>query len=143
MAAGMAVQTVGSMRDGAAQAEVGRANQRVADQAAQTEREIGAFNVARERRVLRRQLGEQRAAAGAQGTALIGQPVDILAASERQAELDLQAIRFDSELRARNLETQADFRRFEGRQARQTGFTRAGTALLTGGSRIAARLGNG
>ena len=130
------------MRDAGAAGAVGRANARIGEQAAQTEREIGTFNVARERAGYRREIAQQIANASTQGTALIGQPVDLIAGSVREAELDLAATRYEHELRARNLETQAQFDRFSAQQAESGGFMRAGTALLTGGSRIATRLGN-
>ena len=135
--ASTATQAIGGLRGGSAGNAAAEANADALEREAQIERNAGQFNVARERRDLRRQLAQQRAAAGSQGTALTGQPVSILADSARQAESDLQAIRFDSEARATSFETQADFRRFEGRRRRDAGFLRAGTSLLTGASRIA------
>ncbi len=135
------MQVVGSLREGNAQAAAARANAEAADARALTERRIGAFEVARERRQQRRFMAQQAANAGSQGTALTGQPVDLLADSARQAQLDRDAIRFNAEIGAQGFETQADFDRFEARQARSAGFMRAGTALLTGASRIAGRFG--
>ena len=143
MAAGMAVQTVGSMRDANAASAAARANQRVADQQAQVERDVGQVREAQLRREQRRFRSEQIVAGSAQGTALTGQFVDILAEDARVAAFDRALLRHDTEVRASGFETAGAFSAFEGQQARDSGFLRAGTALLTGGSRIASRFGGG
>ncbi len=140
LAASTALSTIGALRDAGAQANAAKANARVAEQQAQLQRDVGQFNVARERRLQRRALAQQVANAGSQGTALTGQPIDLLADSAKQAELDLQALRFDSEIKAQASDTEARFRRFEARQARNAGFFKAGTALLTGATKIAGSL---
>ncbi len=138
---GTAVQMIGSLREGNAQAAAAEANAQAADARARSERQIGTFEAARERRLQRRSMAQELVNASAQGTALTGQPIDLLSDSARQAQLDLDAIRFNAETRAVGFETQADFDRFEARQARTGGIVRAGTALLTGATRVAGRFG--
>ena len=140
MAVSTAMSAVGAIREGNAADAAARAQAQAAEQQAQAQRNVGQFQVAQERREGRRALGQQIAQLGSQGTALTGQPIDLLADSAKQNELALQAIRFQSEVAARNQENEADLARFRGRQARSAGIFKAGTALLSGATKIAGKL---
>lgn len=136
---GTAVSAVGSMRQGSAANAAAEANARVAEQQAQTERDVGQIRVAQVRRDQRRRQSEQIVAGSAQGTALTGQFVDILSDDARQDALERAFVRHEAATRASGFETRAEFARFEGRARQERGFFRAGTALLAGGTRIAGR----
>ena len=138
-----ATTAIGALREGNAAQATAEAQARIAEQQAQAQRNQAQFEVAQERRERRRAFGQQVAQLGSQGTALTGQPIDLLADSAKQDELALQAIRFRSEIGARDLENQAELRRFRGRQARSAGVFKAGTSLLTGGTEIAEKLNQG
>ena len=140
MAVSTAMSAVGAIREGNAADAAAKAQAQAAEQQAQAQRNVGQFQVAQERREGRRALGQQIAQLGSQGTALTGQPIDLLADSAKQNELALQAIRFQSEIAARNQENEADLVRFRGRQARSAGIFKAGTALLSGATKIAGEL---
>ena len=140
MAVSTAMSAVGAIREGNAAEATAEAQAQIAEQQAQAQRNVGQFQVAQERRAQRQALGQQMAQLGSQGTALTGQPIDLLADSAKQAELALQAIRFESEIAARNQESRAALTRFEGRQARSDGIFKAGTALLSGATSIAGEL---
>ncbi len=135
-----ATTAIGALREGNAAQASAEAQAQIAEQQAQAQRNVAQFEVAQERRERRRALGQQVAQFGSQGTALTGQPIDLLADSAKQNELALQAIRFRSEIGAQNLENDAALKRFQGRQARSDGIFKAGTALLTGGTEIARTL---
>lgn len=141
MAASTAMNAIGAIREGNAADATAKAQAQAAEQQAQAQRNVGQFQVAQERREGRRALGQQIAQLGSQGTALMGQPIDLLADSAKQNELALQAIRFQSEIAARNQENEADLARFRGRQARSAGIFKAGTALLSGATKIAGKFG--
>ena len=140
-AASTAMSAIGAIREGNAADAAAKAQAQAAEQQAQAQRNVGQFEVAQERREQRRVFGQQVAQLGSQGTALTGQPIDLLADSAKQNELALQAIRFQSEIAARNQENEADLARFRGRQARSAGIFKAGTALLSGATKIAGRFG--
>ena len=137
MAVSTAMSAVGAIRQGNADDAAARAQAQATEQQAQGVRNRAQFEIAQERRAQRQALGQQVAQLGGQGTALIGQPIDLLADNAKQAELALQAIRFEGEIAARNQENQAALTRFGGRQARREGFFSAGTELLSGATRIA------
>ena len=137
MAVSTAMSAVGAIREGNAENAAARARAQATEQQAQGVRNRAQFEIAQERRAQRKALGQQVAQLGSQGTALTGQPIDLLAENAKQAELALQAIRFESEITARNQENQAALTRFGGRQARRDGVFKAGTALLSGATRIA------
>ncbi len=141
LAANTALSTIGAIREANVADATARAQARITDQQAQAQRNRAQFEIAQQRRQQRDALGRQVAQAGSQGTALTGQPIDLLADSAKQAELALQAIRFESEITARNLENQVELTRFTGRRQREAGLFRAGTSLLSGASKIAGRFG--
>lgn len=140
MAVSTAMSAVGAIREGNATDAAARAQAQATEQQAQGVRNRAQFDIAQERRAQRQALGQQVAQFGSQGTALIGQPIDLLADNAKQAELALQAIRFEGEIAARNQENQAALTRFRGRQARSDGVFKAGTALLSGATKIAGNL---
>ena len=142
LAVSAATTAIGAIREGNAAEATAEAQAQIAEQQAQGQRNVAQFQVAQERRERRRALGQQVAQLGSQGTALTGQPIDLLADTAKQDELALQAIRFQSEIGARDLENDAALTRFRGRQARSDGIFKAGTALLTGGTEIADKLNN-
>ena len=137
MAVSTAMSAVGAIRQGGAADAAAKAEAQAAEQQAQGARNRAQFEIAQERRAQRQAFGQQVAQLGSQGTALTGQPIDLLADNAKQAELALQAIRFESEIAARNQENQAALARFRGRRARREGFFSAGTELLSGATRIA------
>ncbi len=139
-AASTAMSAIGAIREGNAADAAAKAQAQAAEQQAQAQRNVAQFEVAQERSEQRRAFGQQVAQLGSQGTALTGQPIDLLADSAKQDELALQAIRFRSEIGAQNFENDAALARFRGRQARSDGIFKAGTALLTGGTKIAGQL---
>ena len=140
MAASTAMNAIGAIREGNAADAGARARAQATEQQAQGVRNRAQLEIAQERRAQRQALGQQVAQLGSQGTALIGQPIDLLADNAKQAELALQAIRFESEIAARNQENQAALTRFDGRQARREGFFSAGTELLKGATSIRGEL---
>lgn len=135
-----ATTAIGAIREGNAAEATAETQAEIAEQQAQGQRNVAQFQVAQERRERRRAFGQQVAQLGSQGTALTGQPIDLLADSAKQDELALQSIRFQSEIAARNRDNEAALTRFRGRQARSDGIFKAGTALLTGGTEIAEML---
>lgn len=141
MAVSTAMSAVGAIRQGGAADAAAKAEAQAAEQQAQGARNRAQFEIAQERRAQRQAFGQQVAQLGSQGTALTGQPIDLLADNAKQAELALQAIRFESEIAALNQENQAALTRFGGRGARREGFFSAGTELLRGATSIAGELG--
>lgn len=137
MAAGTAVQTIGTIRDADESRQAARANAEANRQQAGIERTAGQFNVAALRRDQTQDLARMRAQAFSQGTTLGQQQMDILANEEKQAEVERQAVIFDSEARAQSFEQQARLDKFQAKQFQKSKPFRAAAAVLSGATRMA------
>jgi hypothetical protein len=56
----------------------------------------------------------------------------VLAANARQGELDIQGLRYGSQLRSDALTTQAGISQFSGKQAKQASYIAGASTLLSG-----------
>ena len=119
-AAATVVTAAGSIMSGQSQAAALSAQAKV-------EKQRAAFEAERQRDYAARFLGAQRAAYGASGVTLEGTPIDVLADTAAQAELDALAIQWGGQARATALSSQAS-------AARLGGYMGAGAALLEGAS---------
>lgn len=78
-----------------------------------------------------------RARAAGSGITLEGTPLAVLSDLAGEAEFQRLRVLAAGETAANRAEGQASLRRFQGRQARTSGFAKAGTTLLTGLSKFA------
>jgi hypothetical protein len=135
--AAAALSATAAIAEGRAAANEAKAQAALRDQQARRQREVAAYQEDRTRRDAERVQGAQRArlaASGidpAAGTALLLQ--EELAG---QSELNALLARAQGEGDARLLEFQANVDRLRGRNARTTGYLRAGSTLLSAGSRV-------
>lgn len=77
-------------------------------------------------------LGSIRAGYGAAGVTLEGSPLDVLEASARNAELDVQTIKYKGELRAIGYEDTATLEDFSGATAKEAASDKASSILMSG-----------
>jgi hypothetical protein len=96
-----------------------------------------------QRREAARRLGAIRGQIAQSGTGLGGSNADIYGQSARDAELDALNIRYAGLMESKGLLNQASAQRtnaqgliMEGKQAKQAGYMRAGTQLVSGGSTL-------
>ena len=104
-------------------------------QQADQQRALGEEEAARSRRDTLRILGQNRANIGGSGLALEGSPLEVLADTAAEGELDALTLIFERGVGAVDLERRAS-------SARTKGFVSAGTSLL-GAVAPAGRLGGG
>ena len=142
-AIGGLASAVGAIQQGQAASAAASANAQIAQRNATLARATAAQDAAAQDRQNRQRLGAIAANIGASGVAAAGTPIDILAESARQGELDKQTILFRGELRALGFQDNAALERNRGANARRTGFFRAGSALLSAGSSVAGIVGGG
>jgi hypothetical protein len=130
--AGSAISAGGALMQGK-QAEAA-ANLQAQAQKRQALQESQASAYERDQERHRQELAQSaaRAQAGASGVALSGSPAEVLAANARQGELDVQAMRYGTQLRSNALNTQAGISQFSGRQARQASYIAGASTLLSG-----------
>jgi hypothetical protein len=122
-AATTAITAVAAIQQGQAQKKMANYNARLAEDSAH-------FQAGRQQDKVRRVMGAARVAVNKSGIAMSGSPLDVLADSAMQAELDRQAI-------LRQGAAQAAMDRLGGNQAMQAGYFGAATALLSGASKAA------
>lgn len=136
MVASSVMSAAGSIQQGNSAKAAAEYNARVAENNAITARQQAAAQEEQHRRLARRQLGQMRAAYGASGVTMEGSPLDILAQSAKDAELDALNIRYGGELKAQGLESEAVLERYRGKSAQRAGYMGAATGLLSGASKI-------
>lgn len=130
---------VGTIANGVAQSDaanysagVARNNAVAAQQQAQQAAEM-------QKKKSQQMLGATRAAYGASGLTMEGSPLDILASSASDAELDRQNILYQGHVRAAGYENDATMSKMAGDNAMtQSYFSAAGT-LLSGGAKVYGR----
>ena len=133
--ASAAVSAVGAIQQGKAAEAAGKFNAEVARQQAEQERLIAERDARRFRQEQSRLLARSRALRAGQGVTGEGTPLLVDEATAGEIELGALTIRHGGLVRATRLEQQAQLDKFRGRSARQAGFIRAGSTLLTGASR--------
>lgn len=136
------VTSAGGGLDAYGQYQAGRASEAAANYNAKLLKQQARDEVTRggiEEQRLRRQqaafMGRQRAAAGGSGAvASSGSPLNLLAQTAEDAEMDALTLRNNAYRSAWGLNNQAALTKFEGRQARRAGIMNAGSSLLTSGA---------
>lgn len=103
----------------------GQAQQQQSNYNAQVERQQAMADEAAQRRRSSAILSQSRANIGASGVEIAGSPLEVMAQSAADAELDALTIRYGGEMRAQQAE-------YQGRVARASGNTSAATNLLMG-----------
>jgi hypothetical protein len=130
--AGSAISAGGALMQGKQAAAMADYQAQVYKRQAEQEQQASAYEQQRERH--RQELAQSaaRAQVGASGVALQGSPAEVLAANARQGELDVQGMRYGSQLRSNALSTQGDISQFSGKQARQASYLAGASTLLSG-----------
>jgi hypothetical protein len=127
--ASAAMSAAGAIQAGQAQKKMAQYNARVAEDTAR-------YQAERQQDKVNRLMGGARVAVNKSGIAMSGSPLDVLADSAMQSELDHQAI-------LRQGAAQAAMDRFQGSQAARAGYFGAATALLKGASSAMGAFGGG
>lgn len=133
---GAAVSAAGSIIQGSQQAQMAEMQAKAYEQQAQADSQASAYEAEREKHRQELAAAASRAQIGASGVAISGSPTEVLLANAGQAELDISAIKYGSQLRQNQLQTQASISRFSGKQAKVAGFINAGSNLVDGISNL-------
>ena len=129
---GAGIQAAGMVMQGQQAQAMAEYQAKAYEQQAISDQQASAYEAARERHRQELEQASARAQVGASGVAFRGSPTEVLAANAREGELDIQAIRYGSQLRQNNLRTQAGISRFSGKQAKTAGMIGAAGALVGG-----------
>lgn len=124
---------------GEQQAKVAKYNQRVAENQAAMAEDQGKLAAEGERDRQRRLMATQHARQAASGVVTTeGSPLVVQMDSARQAERDLQLLRYGTDVRATGWASEAELQRGYSSYARRAGNLNAGVSLLAGAGSTAA-----
>ncbi|MGE5147403.1 MAG: hypothetical protein ACM3N5_11675 [Candidatus Eiseniibacteriota bacterium] len=132
--ASAAASAAGAAAQGNAARAAANYNAAVARQNADIARANATADAAKQERQGDLLAGRQRAATGASGITPQGSPLDVMADSALESELDALTTHYRGELQARSYGQDAALQTMRGKEAQQAGYIGAGTALLKGAS---------
>jgi hypothetical protein len=130
------VSAAGAIAQGNASKAAANYNAAVARQNADIARANAAADADKQERQGRLLAGKQRAATGASGITPEGSPLEVMADSALEAELDALTTRYRGELQARSSGQDARLQGMRGSADQTAGYIGAGTALLKGAKNL-------
>lgn len=139
--AGAGVAAYSAAQQGNAAAAADARNEQLANQQALIAQQQAEQDAQAQQRASRQRIGAASAAYGAAGVTSDGSPLDVLATSASQAELDRQTILYKGNLRALGYQDQSQLDSAAAGQAKIGGEEKAGSAILTGASSAASKFG--
>lgn len=133
---GAVTSAAGAMQQGAAQQNMANYNAAVAEREAESARRAAAFEESAQRDRAEKVKSTQRALFAKSGVTPEGSPLLVEADTAQQAEQDALAIRYSGSVAEARAKSQAALDRMQGKVAKQAGYFKAGSSLLTGASRL-------
>ena len=133
-AIGTGVGIFGQLQQGKEREEQARFNARLAEEEAALILVGGELNEFRQRKQLGTAIGEQISGFAKAGVQFTGSPLNVIADSIANAELEIAIGKFNIEQEARLKGSEAEEFRFAGKQAKVLAQTRAFSTLLSAGS---------
>lgn len=134
--AGIGMQAYGQYKQGQAMGEAEAYNAAIARRQAENLRRSGELAAYRRRRSGERLTSSQSALYAKAGVLLRGSPLEVIEDSMTEIELDAQIAKYNIEIGAGTLESEAQERERMGRHYRQAGYVGAGATILTEGSKL-------
>lgn len=125
------VKGAGELVNARQEIEVGDFNARILEQRAEAQRNSQELLEIQKKKVIRSKIGTQIALRGKSGIRFTGSVLDVLTDSFTNANLDLAVDRFNSKIKARGFETEADLQKFQAQQRARTTRTRASRTFLS------------
>lgn len=139
---GGGISAYGQMKQGDAAVEASNRNAQISEQEASLIRQNSALDEIRQRKYLASTTGSQVAGYSARGVTMTGSPLDVIADSISNADLEIQIGKYNAESQARGAENQAAMTRWNGQQAQSTARAKALSTLLTSGIDSGFKLSN-
>ncbi len=135
MAAGTAVSAVGSVMQGNTAKAMGELQQQAYNVQAENTRKAASFEALQSLHKSELQQAEARAKVGASGVAFAGSPTEVVVANAGQNQLDVEAIKWGSDVKANQLTTQGNFAKWSGDRAQTAGYLSGASTLFSGAGR--------
>lgn len=133
---GTAISAGGSIMQGQQQAALAEAQAGAYEQQAGADRRAASYEITQEQRRQAQAMAAARAQVATSGVTAAGSPTEALSYQAGEFQMDLEAIKYGSQLRQNNLKTQADISRFQGKQAKTASFINAGSNFISGISQL-------
>lgn len=129
---GSGISAASALASGFGEASAYNQNAAVSQQNADIIRTKGLYDERQQQAQANRVLGEGRVAVAKSGGTLSGSSLDVIADSAAQAEMDRQAIRYNTDIDVYGQQSQASMYKSMAKRSRTMGLIGAGTALLGG-----------
>lgn len=129
------IQVVGALQQASAASKADKYNAAVATQNAQIAKDQADMQLRQQQTDSYRKLGAIKAGYGASGVTSDGSPMDILADSYTQSELDASTIVYNGKVRAAGYTNSANLDRAAASNATTAGYMDAASKALTGGTK--------
>ena len=129
----VATELAGQYQQAQAQKQAAEYNARVAEMQAEAARRQGVLEQYKIKRAKRRMLGTQRALYAKAGLSLEGTPLEVLADTAAQYDLDLATSKYNTQIGVGRALYEASYQRYAGKQAYRAGLMGMGKTLLTSG----------
>jgi hypothetical protein len=134
---GGGISAYGQYKEGQAIKEQSEFNAKLAEEEALLATQKGVLNEFRQRKHLQIAIGEQTAQFAKAGVQFTGSPLDVMADSIANAELEIAIDQFNIRSEARLKRSEAERGRFAGREATKLANIKALKTLLTMGTTVA------
>lgn len=131
---GAVVGAAGSVMSGMMAAQASQQQAQAYERQAALERQQAAYNADQQQHKAIKLLSSQRAAFLGAGVSLAGTPTDVIVDTTQQTDLDVQAIKYNGEIKAQNFEMQARALRTKAEGQQIGGFFGALSPLIKGAS---------
>lgn len=129
---GAAISAGSSLMKGYGESSAYSQNAQVSEQNADIIRTKGTYDERLQQRRANETLAEGRVAIAKNGGTMSGSALDVMADSAARAEMDRQAIRYNTDIDVYGQQSQAAMFKSQAKHARTMGWLGAGTAMLAG-----------
>ena len=140
--AGTGLSVISQAQQGKEQQRWSEYNAAIAERDATAAKAVAEHEASQKRRDTERILGRQRALYGKAGVTMEGSPLELMAETAAEGELDALMIERTGKLRGQRYGEEATLSRMRGASSRRAGYWGAGTTLLTGAGRGASSYGS-
>ncbi len=126
-----AMAATGNIMQGNQAAAAGEAQQAASYQAADAERIASGYEATRLADRNKRAASAALVQVAGSGVSLTGSPTEVLADNAMQTQMDIDAIRFGSQIKQNNIRTQGDLALMQGEQRKTAGYIGAATSAAS------------
>lgn len=125
------VTGIGQLKNAKSDISVGNYNADIYNQNAQAARQSQELLEVQKRRNLKSIISSQKAIYGSSGIKLSGSPLEVMADSIKNANMDIAIDKYNSEVQARGYENQAQLEKYQAKQKSAINYAKATSTFLS------------